>query len=448
MHSQLPSGWFRKRLKTELGILEKEGLLSAEQAAAISRRYRLDALASESTRMLLATIYFIGAALVGIGIISFVAAHWTQISREIKLVLIIGAMLAAHISGFILWKVKGNYPKLGHTLVLLGTLIFGANIGLVAQIFHVRANPYDGFAAWALGAAAIAWAVKSTPNAVTALIAAAIFALGSTAAADGSRQVGWFLPAAAVVFVPLVYYLRSQWVVWGTLLVMSVCWAVSLTEYELFRDPAYPFAAGTSLLGMIFFCWGLAGWKVPSSRFLCVPCQIVGLFWGILAVFLASFLDYSTEMIGWAIGRNELLRYPGYLITAGGLAAAAVGLAIWAGPLLKNTIQAALLGISVGCFVAAGILPQVSTADIVVLGAHLILLLAIGILFYASLKLEDRRIFWASVLLAAVVVLARTLEYEIGLLVKSAIFTTCGIGLILAGILFERYLRIRRRTHD
>jgi len=84
----------------------------------------------------------------------------------------------------------------------------------------------------------------------------------------------------------------------------------------------------------------------------------------------------------------------------------------------------------------------------VVLGAHLILLLAIGILFYASLKLEDRRIFWASVLLAAVVVLARTLEYEIGLLVKSAIFTTCGIGLILAGILFERYLRIRRRTHD
>lgn len=446
MHSKLPSGWFRKHLKTELGILEKEGLLSAEQAAAISRRYRLDALASESTRMLLVTIYFIGAALVGIGIISFVAAHWTQISREIKLVLIIGAMLAAHISGFILWKVKGNYPKLGHTLVLLGTLIFGANIGLVAQIFHVRANPYDGFAAWALGAAAIAWAVKSTPNAVTALIAAAIFALGNTV--DDSREVGWFLPAAAVVFVPLVYYLRSQWVVWGTLLMMSVCWAVPLTEYELFRDPAYPFAAGTSLLGMTLFCWGLTGWKVPSSRFLCVPCQIVGLFWGILAVFLASFLDYSIEMVHWAIGRTELLRYPAYLITAGGLATAAVGLAIWAGPLLKNTIQAALLGISVGCFVAAGILPQVSTADIVVLGAHLILLLAIGILFYASLKLEDRRIFWVAVLLAAVVVLARTLEYEIGLLVKSAIFTICGIGLILAGISFERYLRIRRRTHD
>ncbi|HOQ06108.1 MAG TPA: DUF2157 domain-containing protein [Anaerohalosphaeraceae bacterium] len=179
MRVKLPSVWFRKRLKSELSVLEAEGLLSAEQAAAICQRYQLTSLASEGTRALLTTIYFIGATLVGIGIISFVAAHWTYLSRELKLTLILGAMLAAHISGFLFWKVSGRRPNLGHTLVLLGTLMFGANIGLVAQIFHVQSNFYNGFAVWTLGAVAAAWAVRSVPNAVLGLITAAVFGFGN-----------------------------------------------------------------------------------------------------------------------------------------------------------------------------------------------------------------------------------------------------------------------------
>jgi len=61
--------------------------------------------------------------------------------------------------------------------------------------------------------------------------------------------------------------------------------------------------------------------------------------------------------------------------------------------------------------------------------------------------LEDRRVFWASVLLAAGYILARTLEYETGLMLKAAVFVGCGIGLIAAGVLFERYLRKRRSAH-
>ena len=43
------------------------------------------------------------------------------------------AMVAAHGAGFALWKGSGRAERLGHALTVLGTLVFGASIGLVAQ---------------------------------------------------------------------------------------------------------------------------------------------------------------------------------------------------------------------------------------------------------------------------------------------------------------------------
>lgn len=446
MSAKLPSARFRKQLKNELPVLEAEGLLSAEQSAALCQRYRLDALRSEATRSLLITIYLIGAALIGIGIISFVAAHWTDWSRELKLVLIIGAMLAAHISGFLLWKVQGNYPKLGHTLVLLGTLIFGANIGLVAQIFHVRENPVNGFAAWMLGAVAVAWAVRSVPNAMLGLITAAVFGFGNLDLEPSALFI-WFPLTVLILFVPLVYTLQSQWVLWGTLLVAGFFWPMSASKLFEYRHSEYVFAAAASLIGLAFFCWGLAGWKSPRGRFVSVPCWTVGLFWSALAVFLASFLEYSKSMVMNTVGNQEWFhRYP-LLITGAVLAAAAVGLAASSGPILKRGLPAILLGLSAAAFAAAALLPLMGAFGMVLIASNLILLLMTAALFYGSLVLEDRRIFWASVLTAAVYILARTLEYEFGLLLKAAVFIGCGIGLMAAGVLFERYLRNRRCAH-
>ncbi len=66
------------------------------------------------------------------------------------------------------------------------------------------------------------------------------------------------------------------------------------------------------------------------------------------------------------------------------------------------------------------------------------------LLFCAAFTFEDRRVFWAAVLMAALLILSRTLEYETELLIKAVIFTACGVGLIVAGVLFERFLKSRR----
>jgi len=52
-----------------------------------------------------------------------------------------------------MWTVTGRQPRLGHAVSLLGTVLFGASIALVAQIFQVSGPWYGAFGAWALGAA-------------------------------------------------------------------------------------------------------------------------------------------------------------------------------------------------------------------------------------------------------------------------------------------------------
>ena len=169
------SSRFRKTLKQELTAWQADGTLTPEQAGEITQRYDLSELEKESVGTLMRAIYIIGAVLVGAGVVSFVAAHWTQLGQWIKLCLILSAMLTCHIVGFYFWKVSGKRAYLGHGLVTLGTLIFGANIGLLAQIFHLDTDVYSGFGAWAIGAAAMAYAVGSTPNALIAVAASFVW---------------------------------------------------------------------------------------------------------------------------------------------------------------------------------------------------------------------------------------------------------------------------------
>lgn len=58
-----------------------------------------------------------------------------------------------------------------------------------------------------------------------------------------------------------------------------------------------------------------------------------------------------------------------------------------------------------------------------------------------SLAIGDRRNFWFGIVLVIVQILSRLLEYETNLLLKSLIFVLCGLGVIIAGLWFERYVR-------
>ncbi len=101
----------------------------------------------------------VGAVLIGAGVFSFVAANWQYISDWGRIGLIVTGMLAASVTGWALREYR-DYRFTGGALLLLGSIIFGAGIFLVAQIFNLQGNWPDGFVMWSMGTLAMAMATR------------------------------------------------------------------------------------------------------------------------------------------------------------------------------------------------------------------------------------------------------------------------------------------------
>lgn len=107
-------------------------------------------------------ILIIAAVSVGAGIFSFIAANWTEMTKLVKIGIILISMVTFYGSG---WHLKENlnFLKTGDALILLGAIVYGAGIFLVAQMFNIRANWPDGFILWMLGVIVMAFATRSYP---------------------------------------------------------------------------------------------------------------------------------------------------------------------------------------------------------------------------------------------------------------------------------------------
>lgn len=107
-------------------------------------------------------IVIIGSILVGVGIFSFIAANWQEMTKVVKISVIVIAMLASYTGGWF-FRERWHYEKTGEALLLLGAIIYGAGIFLVAQMFHTRGNWPDGFILWMIGTIIMAFATESFP---------------------------------------------------------------------------------------------------------------------------------------------------------------------------------------------------------------------------------------------------------------------------------------------
>lgn len=131
----------------------------------------------DTSKRTISIIVTIGAILVGAGVFSFIAANWQEMSKAVKIGVILVSMLASYGIGWRL-KEKLNLEKTGSALFLLGTIIYGAGIFLVAQMFHTRVNWPDGFILWMFGAITIAIALESFPHFYLAILLGIVAMVG------------------------------------------------------------------------------------------------------------------------------------------------------------------------------------------------------------------------------------------------------------------------------
>ncbi len=183
---------FEDRIAAETLGWVADGLISDRQAEAIQLRYARGAGVARRGR-LVTVLSLLGALAVGAGVILFIAANWDAIPRFARLLVLVGATVAALLGGD---RLARRTPRVGEAVCFLGGLLCGASIFLVGQMYHLGDEVGLGFLLWSIGAAAGTAVFRSAPWATLAV---------ATLGACLAFEVGNASDGAAVPFVLGLY---------------------------------------------------------------------------------------------------------------------------------------------------------------------------------------------------------------------------------------------------
>ena len=160
--------FYLRQLRHDLEEWIAKGLVPASSRDAI-----LASAGAGSGARLDLILAVLGVVLLGAGAMSFVAANWQDMSKLTRLIMLFGAMWAAYaIAIYFLARAR---DVIGQAFVLLGVLMFGANIMLIAQTYNINAHFPDGVLLWGLGALAAAASVPSRAALAAALVLGAVW---------------------------------------------------------------------------------------------------------------------------------------------------------------------------------------------------------------------------------------------------------------------------------
>lgn len=153
--------WLRK----EVSKWKSEGLIDDRLAQAILSRYDQDyeTITEERSSRLISVVSILGAVLVGVGAILFVASNWNAIPEHLRFLLLFGATFGTYFIGWNLRFRRGPRPKAGHALLFLASIFVGATIFLTAQTFNVNANEDWLILLWFLAISPLGYGFNSKP---------------------------------------------------------------------------------------------------------------------------------------------------------------------------------------------------------------------------------------------------------------------------------------------
>jgi uncharacterized membrane protein len=182
----------------------QNGIINNSQAEAIKGLYPL-----QKTDRPWGLLVFsgIGAVIIGLGIILLFAYNWDKMTKFSKLAVVFVALIVSHSIGMRLFLRSERFKGLGEAISVLGTMLFGAGIWLVASIYHIEEHYPNAFFVWALGALLLALAM---PSVLQGILAAVLLAIWTGAEASEFHQpMFWAIPLLLSIFV-LAYQKASK----------------------------------------------------------------------------------------------------------------------------------------------------------------------------------------------------------------------------------------------
>jgi uncharacterized membrane protein len=160
---------YRLRLEADLAKWEADGVITPAVLTAI--RAALPPLAPGINIPVVLAI--VGGLLIAAAFLAFVAAHWIELARVTRLaILLSGSVVGFGMGG---WFARTGRLILADLCAGIGSIIFGAGIALVGQMYHLGGDFAAGMLLWSIGALAAAVLTGSRGALAVALVAASIW---------------------------------------------------------------------------------------------------------------------------------------------------------------------------------------------------------------------------------------------------------------------------------
>ncbi len=189
---------YRQRLEADLARWQANGVI----APAVGDNIRGALPPLRAGVNIAAVVGIVGGLLIAAAFLAFVAANWLEIARPTRLGILLAGIAASY--GVGAWFAGTHRPALADLGVTVGTIIYGAAIALVGQMYHIAGDFAGGMLLWASGALAAAVLTGSRGALATSLAVGMIWS-GTRALDVGYVPhlpfTGFWLIAAALALV-------------------------------------------------------------------------------------------------------------------------------------------------------------------------------------------------------------------------------------------------------
>jgi uncharacterized membrane protein len=420
-----------KWLLNEIDLWVSEGIIEPQQRQAIKTRYPAPAEGPAWGRII---FFSIGAILFGLGVILLLAYNWQRMHKFVKLAVIFAALIGAHGAGFWLKRPQSHYQTAGEGLHLLGTMLFGAGIWLIAQVYHIEEHYPIAFLIWGLGALAMAWSLPAIAHGILATILFVLWNCFEAFDFKDPHLISPFLILGGIM--PLAWLRRSRVLASICLIGFLVTLLVSVSMLE-----------GDLAVHVIFFsaCLLIAASLVVRQRKLFPEISPVFSFIGFFIyfgiLFLLSFFHRGKGT--WSVQFDQVLESLFFFC----FALAAVGMwawAIWPAPGIKGQPHKALSAeyysvmatLIIMILNTLGLLPLRGWLGMAVF--NILFLYQCVMMIISGCKTLNLKTTVTGCVLFAVIAFARYTDLFVSLLTRSLVFFIAGAALFSVGLYYSR----------
>lgn len=197
---------FYSRLKDEIADWQRDGVIDSIQAEAIIKRYGIEKKGYRAGRVITA-ISIIGSVLVGAGVLLFIASNWEKIPAFGKVLILMITTFSTYFAGYVMRFEKNTYPRVGHALLLLASILVGATIFLVGQIFNINVDTHWLVLLWFIAISPMGYVFESRPTIALNILT---FALWMNIFINRGSYMGMYTPLLYYMLFGIALYSTGQ----------------------------------------------------------------------------------------------------------------------------------------------------------------------------------------------------------------------------------------------